>query len=267
VTITHATIVGNHALGRFGQGGGGIYVTSHALFIGDSVVAGNDAPDFSGPDVDGPVISMHDNFIGIGDYSDGWSMTGRDMDHVGTSDDPLDPLLGPLQDNGGPTLTRAPLPGSPLVHSFDPDLSPDQRGSLRVVGRPGAVAVNPATALRVSAPFIVAPGQPFEITVTAVDQWGNTASTYAGTVHFSSTDLDAQLPDDYTFGAADGGAHTFDAALQTPGFQTIAVQDSANPALGIALNLLVEDGSMAFVAWESSHHLGRYSLSRLGPVP
>ena len=27
------------------------------------------------------------------------------------------PMLGPLQDNGGPTLTRAPLPGSPLVGS------------------------------------------------------------------------------------------------------------------------------------------------------
>jgi hypothetical protein len=246
VTITHATIVGNHALGQFGQGGGGMFITGHALFIGDSVVAGNDAPPFSGPDVDGPVISMLHNFIGIGDYSDGWSTTGVDMDHVGTSDDPLDPLLGPLQDNGGPTLTRAPLPGSPLAHIFDLDLSQDQRGSFRVVGHPGAVAANPADAFRGSAPRVTEPGQPFQITVTAVDRWGNTASTYAGTIHFSSTDLDAQLPDDYTFAAGDGGTHTFEVTLQTAGRQTVAINDRANPALAIALDLFVDDGSMVF---------------------
>ncbi len=261
VTITHTTIVGNHAVGTGGRdkGGGGIFVFGGiptdlgTLVIGASVVAGNAAPDFTGPDVDGPVISLHDNFIGVGDYSDGWSTAGQDMDHVGTSDAPLDPLLGPLQDNGGPTLTRAPLPGSPLLSIFDLDPTPDQRGSVRLGRGVGAVAANPATAFGVSTPFVVAPGQPFQLTVTALDAWGNTASTYAGTVHFSSTDLDAQLPDDYTFGVADGGAHTFAVALQTAGLQTIAVQDTANQSLAVALDLFVDKGA-AFRTWESSHH-------------
>lgn len=44
----------------------------------------------------------------------------------------IDPTLGPLQDNGGPTLTHALLPGSAAVDAGDPDFVPppafDQRG-------------------------------------------------------------------------------------------------------------------------------------------
>jgi hypothetical protein len=266
LTITQSTIVDNHAVGTTGDlvGGGGIHIGTSAgfgsLFIGHSVVAGNDTADpFTGADVDGTVVSMGSNFIGDGDFSSGWSTTGTDdrlRDHVGTSADPLDPLLGPLQDNGGPTLTRAPLPGSPLVF-LDVSFGQDQRGSFRFFGAPGAVAVNPATAFRIDGPVVVAPGQPFQMTVTAVDKWGNTASTYRGTVHFSSTDLDAQLPDDYTFGTADGGAHAFDAVLQTPGSQTILIQDTSSASLAAALTILVDDGSARFPDWWNHHGLSR----------
>jgi hypothetical protein len=44
-----------------------------------------------------------------------------------------DPMLGPLQDNGGPTFTNALLPDSPAINSGDPGFTPppffDQRGS------------------------------------------------------------------------------------------------------------------------------------------
>ncbi len=49
-----------------------------------------------------------------------------------------DPMLGPLQDNGGPTFTQALLPGSPAIDAGDPNFNPppsfDQRGTgyLRV---------------------------------------------------------------------------------------------------------------------------------------
>ena len=43
-----------------------------------------------------------------------------------------DPMLGPLQDNGGPTFTHALLPGSIAVDAGDPNFTPptnyDQRG-------------------------------------------------------------------------------------------------------------------------------------------
>jgi hypothetical protein len=44
-----------------------------------------------------------------------------------------DPMLGPLQDNGGPTFTHALLPGSPAIDAGDPNFVPpplfDQRGA------------------------------------------------------------------------------------------------------------------------------------------
>lgn len=52
-----------------------------------------------------------------------------------------DPMLGPLQDNGGPTWTHLPLPGSPLIDAGSTDLAldfeghpleTDQRGFARV---------------------------------------------------------------------------------------------------------------------------------------
>ena len=47
-----------------------------------------------------------------------------------------DPMLGPLQDNGGPTLTHAPLPGSGLIdgslNCLNPATALDQRGEPRV---------------------------------------------------------------------------------------------------------------------------------------
>jgi predicted outer membrane repeat protein len=45
----------------------------------------------------------------------------------------VDPMLGPLQDNGGPTFTHALLPGSPAIDAGDPNFAPppmyDQRGT------------------------------------------------------------------------------------------------------------------------------------------
>jgi hypothetical protein len=46
----------------------------------------------------------------------------------------IDPRLGPLQNNGGPTQTEALLPGSPAIGAGDPNavsLRTDQRGFPR----------------------------------------------------------------------------------------------------------------------------------------
>jgi len=63
----------------------------------------------------------------------------------------VDPLLGPLANNGGPTLTHLPLPGSPVIDAGDPAIpSPpptDQRGFQRIIGAAvdlGAVEVGGA---------------------------------------------------------------------------------------------------------------------------
>ena len=44
----------------------------------------------------------------------------------------IDPMIGPLQANGGPTFTHALLPSSPGINTGDPSFTPppffDQRG-------------------------------------------------------------------------------------------------------------------------------------------
>ncbi len=79
------------------------------------------------------------------------------------------------------------------------------------------VTVVPAATAKlvVAAPATVTAGTPFSYTVTAEDAFGNVETGYAGTVHFTASTADAQavLPADYTFTAADAGAHTFSATL------------------------------------------------------
>jgi hypothetical protein len=70
---------------------------------------------------------------------------------------------------------------------------------------------------------------PTGVTVSALDQYGNVATGYTGTVHFASSDPQAVLPADYTFSAADAGSHAFTATLNTVGTQTVSATDTANP--------------------------------------
>jgi hypothetical protein len=55
---------------------------------------------------------------------------------MSTSRNSIDPMLGPLADNGGPTPTLALLPGSPAIDAGDDSVAPavDQRGIARPQG-------------------------------------------------------------------------------------------------------------------------------------
>ena len=90
-----------------------------------------------------------------------------------------------------------------------------------------------AQTLMISAPGTTTAGSPFSVTVTALDKNSNIATSYTGTVHFSSSDGQAVLPaPDYTFTAADHGVHVFTnvVTLKTVagGSQTVTVSDAAN---------------------------------------
>jgi hypothetical protein len=64
----------------------------------------------------------------------------------------------------------------------------------------------------VSAPASVTSGREFTVSVTLTDRFGNIATGYAGTVHFTTTDPLRQpgdMPSDYTFTAGDAGVHDF----------------------------------------------------------
>ena len=83
----------------------------------------------------------------------------------------------------------------------------------------------PASVFVLSSPASATAGSATTVTVTAKDQYGNLATGYTGTVHFTSTDGAATLPADYTFVAGDNGANTFPATLKTAGTQTITAVD------------------------------------------
>jgi hypothetical protein len=72
---------------------------------------------------------------------------------------------------------------------------------------------------------------PNPFVVTALDQYGNTATGYTGTVHFTSTDPRAALPADYPFVAGDAGTHTFSAAFGTAGSQNLTATDTTTAAI------------------------------------
>jgi predicted outer membrane repeat protein len=88
------------------------------------------------------------------------------------------------------------------------------------------VAPAAASQLVVSGPSSVAHGTAFSLTVTVEDPYGNVATGYTGTVHFSSSDTTATLPANYTFKASDNGTHTFSVTLRKRGTQTITVTDT-----------------------------------------
>jgi hypothetical protein len=92
-----------------------------------------------------------------------------------------------------------------------------------------SILVNPKSFVLSGFPSQTTAGDSHTFTVTARDYFGNTATGYAGTVHFTSTDAQAGLPDDYNFTAGDAGVHTFTAILKTAGTQSITVTDPITP--------------------------------------
>lgn len=129
LALLSSTVTGNAASSQVGNG---IYrqpLFTHDFGIGNTIVAQN----IGGPDAAGDFASLGGNLIGNADGATGFSAS----DLKGTSAAPLDPLLGPLADNGGPTQTHALLAGSPALDAGDNSkatdpLITDQRGTGRI---------------------------------------------------------------------------------------------------------------------------------------
>jgi hypothetical protein len=157
VSIINSTVSGNSA----GDAGGGISNYAGAVQIANSTLSGNSAVSGGGlynvPDQFGAATIETGNTIfnagasGENIFNEGGTVTSHGYnvcsdDGGGYLNGPgdqinTDPLLGPLRDNGGPTLTHALLPGSPAIDAGDPNFTPppfhDQRGPCfyRVFGR------------------------------------------------------------------------------------------------------------------------------------
>jgi hypothetical protein len=114
------------------RSGGGVMNNSSAI-AQNSILAGNTDSNQQPSDCSGSLASVGYNLIGNpGGCTISGDATG-DLSNV-------EPLLGPLQDNGGPTLTHALLPGSPAIDAGNPATpgsggtaceAIDQRGAAR----------------------------------------------------------------------------------------------------------------------------------------
>jgi hypothetical protein len=123
------------------------------------------------------------------------------------------------------------LAGSPAVNAGDPAQVgvADQRGVVRRGGvNIGAYQASAASLVFIGPGTVIA-GQPFALTVGAVDAYGRSAVGYRGMVHFAASN---GAMADFAFTAADQGQHTFsNLVLRRAGTLGITGTDFANPAV------------------------------------
>jgi hypothetical protein len=113
--------------------GGGVFAASGTLINAiNTIFAENQAG--TAADFSGNFTTASHNFLGDGTGS---NLAPANPDAhgniVGSSAQPLNPMLGPLANNGGPTLTMALLAGSPCLNAGTANGAPatDQRGVVR----------------------------------------------------------------------------------------------------------------------------------------
>lgn len=154
-TIANSTIAGNAASS---SNCGGIR-NSNLLELANVTLAGNEAFRFGGALCNEGTIEIRNTILGDNRASgapDNCYLSSGSIDSLGYNLEDLatcglagngdrvstNPVLGPLQDNGGSTLVRPLLPGSPAIDGGDPggcvditdfpaNLSTDQRGVPR----------------------------------------------------------------------------------------------------------------------------------------
>jgi len=147
VQISNCTLSGNSASGS----GGGISTEydDAQVYISNCTLSGNSADVYGGGiyTQDDTTVAVTNTILKTGAsgeniytfggrvVSQGYNLSNDNgsgyLNHSGDQIN-TDPVLGPLQDNGGPTFTHALLPGSPAIDAGDPNFTPpplyDQRG-------------------------------------------------------------------------------------------------------------------------------------------
>ncbi len=148
LSLINSTIIQNSATAGGGISDGGYSgITLHnTLVAGNTIADGAEQNDLSAV-VD---ATSSNNLIGVETTSFTGISDGVNGNQIGTLAMPLDPVIGSLQNNGGPTLTHKPLFHSPLIDAGDnasaTALTTDQRGLDRVVNATvdiGAVETGP----------------------------------------------------------------------------------------------------------------------------
>jgi CSLREA domain-containing protein len=142
--LFNATVAGNQILVPSGTSypgkGGGVYVTADASETMQNALLGDNTHRYGvlPPEPDDCFGILHSNTYNLIETTSNCTINGEIFGNVIG----LDPLLGPLQDNGGPTQTQALLADSPAIDAGDAAgcaddlgaaLTTDQRGFPRPV--------------------------------------------------------------------------------------------------------------------------------------
>lgn len=131
IKVQDSTVAGNQAGGAspFGVGGGIYSQSSNAPSLEDTIVATNGATT-AGPDVSGALSSAFSLIQNTSGATISETVPGSDLTGV-------DPQLGPLASNGGPTQTMALALTSPAIDKGSAfGLTVDQRGDKRPIDFP-----------------------------------------------------------------------------------------------------------------------------------
>jgi hypothetical protein len=136
VSFSNSTIVDNAANRGAGIAGSGWLPL---IDLRNSILAKNDAslggPDCTVESLEGvPIFSGGHNILGDSTECSFESSSG---DQVGTGDNPIDPGIGPLADNGGATKTHALLPGSPAIDAGSPEVPGSTEGACEPADQRG----------------------------------------------------------------------------------------------------------------------------------
>jgi hypothetical protein len=149
LTISNSTISGNSALTiNQAPGCGGGIGNGGSLQVANSTISGNSAANGGAICNHAVPLQIANSILNAGDlgeniFNDGGTITslgynlssdngGGYLNGPGDQTN-TNPILGPLQNNGGPTQTHRPYPQSPAINAGDPGFTPppfyDQRGT------------------------------------------------------------------------------------------------------------------------------------------
>jgi hypothetical protein len=197
LNMFNSTLSGNAA--PAGKGGGMYLAVITSSTLDSTIIAGGNSA-LTSPDLNAAINFAGFNLIGDGTGSSG-VVNGTNGNQVGSPANPIDPMLGKLQNNGGPAIgvssattpltTLALLAGSPAIDKGDNSflsLTTDERGFNRVVNNVidvGAYEYQPPPTLTVvtsaANPSFVGEAVTFTATVSGLAPGSNTP---IGTVTF-----------------------------------------------------------------------------------
>jgi predicted outer membrane repeat protein len=224
--------------------GGGIFNTNVAT-VRNTIVAENTAP--LNPDVDGPFTSEGYNLIGDGTGAVGFT-NGVNGDLVGTAGSPINPNLGALANNGGPTQTHALNVGSPAIGTGNSAIAPatDQRGLTRPSGSAVDIGAFEVQQIVITAPDNSASENPIDTGTFRVSRSGTVGNlTVNLAIDGSSTAVAADYNLGSTFPVTIPDGQSFVDVILTP-------VDDAIPELAETLQLNLANGNYA-IAQASSN--------------